>query len=157
MKNANTKLRWPPSRKHWYSGKRGQDLLWLTKIRICLQWKVLPFFTPGRHRSCALYGVYLWGRGYQTMKLLFVIVLIFVPSQTIAALEMRDARLLRIAFLHGFEAAITMNDDDIKQCRGDYAFAYRKANVLANRYVSAVRGMNWKDVKIWKRYEWPLS
>jgi len=76
------------------------------------------------------------------MKLLFVIVLIFVPSQTIAALEMRDARLLRIAFLHGFEAAITMNDDDIKQCRGDYAFAYRKANVLANRYVSAVRGMN---------------
>ena len=76
------------------------------------------------------------------MKLLFVIVLIFVPSQTIAALEMRDARLLRIAFLHGFESAITMSDEDVKQCRRDYAFAYRKANALANRYVSVVRGMN---------------
>jgi len=76
------------------------------------------------------------------MKLLFVIVLIFVPSQTIAALEMRDARLLRIAFLHGFESAITMSDEDVKQCRSDYALAYRKANALADRYIAKVRGLN---------------
>ena len=75
------------------------------------------------------------------MKYLLLIVLILIPSSLSADMA-RDLRLMRMSFLSGFEAALTMGEDQINACLKDYDLAYKIAMNKADRYVKVVERMN---------------
>ena len=85
-------------------------------------------------------------RNFLNKRNIFILIIFLITilsSSNLSAITYRDSYMIQIAFQHGFQYAMKLDERNYQKLKNNILLQQEKANELSQRYLKIVQGMNY--------------